>query len=117
MVDLPEPFVPTSPKASPRLTSKDMSSSARNSLNFTSCLIAAMKYSLRELNCSFAMLKISDTWSTRTTVSASGAGRGGRMKSFSPATTSQSFTARDSPLGATKSTKRCQRPGEGAVNS
>ena len=64
MVDLPEPFVPRMPNTSPCLTSKETSSSARNSLKRNSRFAAAITYSLMLFSCSLAMLKIMDTWST-----------------------------------------------------
>ena len=92
MVDLPEPLVPTRPKASPRFTSNEMSSRALNSLKATSPRAKAIKYSFSELNCSEAILKISETPFTATTVSASSEGSDGRIKSSSPATTTQAVT-------------------------
>ena len=80
MVDLPEPLVPTRPNASPRFTLKLMWFSARNSLNLSSWRASAMKYSLRELNCSEAMLKIMETSSTSMTVCASSGGMLGRVR-------------------------------------
>ena len=47
IVDLPEPFVPTRPNTSPRRTSNEMPSSARNSLNMSSRRASLMKYSFR----------------------------------------------------------------------
>ena len=64
MVDLPEPFVPRMPNTSPCFTSKETSSSARNSLKRSSRFKAAIAYSLMLFSCSLAMLKIMDTWST-----------------------------------------------------
>ena len=61
IVDLPEPLVPTRPTTSPRRTLKLTWSSARNSLKKSSCLMILMKYSLRLLSCSLAMLKIIET--------------------------------------------------------
>ena len=58
MVDLPEPLVPTKPTTSPGFTLKEMFLSARNSVKNSSCFISLMKYSLRLLSCSDAMLKI-----------------------------------------------------------
>ena len=72
MVDLPEPFVPTRPTTSPFLTLNEMWLRARNSLKNSSCLMALMKYSLRLLSTSEAMLKIIETSSTSMEYSSSG---------------------------------------------
>ena len=58
MVDLPDPLVPTRPTTSPGFTLKEICLSARNSVKNSSCFISLMKYSLRLLSCSDAMLKI-----------------------------------------------------------
>ena len=67
MVDLPEPFVPTKPKTSPRFTVNEMSFKARNSLNMSLPFTSARKYSLRLFRRSLAILKTMLTWSTTTT--------------------------------------------------
>ena len=64
MVDLPEPLVPTRPTTSPWLTLNETWLRARNSLKNSSCFMALMKYSLRLVSTSEAMLKIMETSST-----------------------------------------------------
>ena len=61
MVDLPEPLVPTRPTTSPGRTLNEMWSSARNSWKKSSWRMILMKYSLRLLSCSLAMLKTMET--------------------------------------------------------
>ena len=70
-VDFPDPLVPNIPNTSPFLISSEISSRALNSLKRSSCLAKAIIYSLRLLSCSFAMLKIMETWSIFTIVSLS----------------------------------------------
>ena len=69
MVDLPEPLVPTRPTTSPRRTLNEMSLSARNSLKNSSWRMSLMKYSLRLVRDSDAMLKIMVTSFTSTAYS------------------------------------------------
>ena len=57
MVDLPEPLVPTRPTTSPRPTLNEMCFKARNSLKNSSWCMILMKYSLRLVSDSEAMLK------------------------------------------------------------
>ena len=64
IVDLPEPLVPTRPTTSPWLTLNETWLRARNSLKNSSCFMALMKYSLRLVSTSEAMLKIMETSST-----------------------------------------------------
>ena len=64
MVDFPEPLVPKMPKTSPLCTLNDTLSIALNSLNMSSCFAKATAYSFKLFNCSLAMLKTIDTWST-----------------------------------------------------
>ena len=61
IVDLPDPLVPTRPKTSPRRTWNEMPSSARNSLNMSSRRTILMKYSLRLVRRSLAMLNTMET--------------------------------------------------------
>ena len=66
IVDLPDPLVPIMPKTSPFFTTNDMSSSAVNPSKNNSRRAILMRYSFKLFNCSDAMLKTMETWSTLT---------------------------------------------------